>query len=52
MLAFAEVPRIAGSYVGLLEVSFEHPDQISPVVDLVSEEFLEPSAGSVREEEQ
>jgi hypothetical protein len=35
LLALAEVPRIAGADVGPLEVSLEHPDQVSPVVDLV-----------------
>jgi hypothetical protein len=49
LLALAEVPRIAGVYVGPLEVSFKHPDQISLVVDLVSEEFLEPPASGFRE---
>jgi hypothetical protein len=51
LLAFAEVPRVAGSYVGSFEVSLEHPDQIDPVVDLVGWELLEPSAGGVGEEE-
>ena len=51
LLAFAEVPRVAGSYVGSFEVTLEHPDQIDPIVDLVGRELLEPSAGGVGEEE-
>ena len=51
LLTFAEVPRVAGSYVGPLEVTLKHPDQIDPIVDLVGRELLEPSAGGVREEE-
>ena len=51
LLAFAEVPRVAGSYVGSFEVTLKHPDQIDPVVDLVGRELFEPSAGSVGEEE-
>jgi len=46
-----EVPRIAGAYVGPLEVSCKHLDQLSLVVDLVGGEFLEPPASGVREEE-
>ena len=51
LLALAEVPRIARADVSPLEVSFEHPDQVSPVMDLVGREFLEPPASSVREEQ-
>ena len=50
LLALAEVPRIAGADVGPLEVSLEHPDQVSPVMDLVGREFLEPPVSSVGEE--
>ena len=51
MLALAQVPRVVGAYIRSLEVSFKHPDQISPVVDLVGGELLEPLASSIREEE-
>ena len=51
LLAFAEVPRVAGSYVGSFEVTLEHSDQIDPIADLVGRELLEPFAGGVGEEE-
>ena len=38
-------------YIRSLEVSFKHPDQISPVMDLVDRELLEPPTSSVGEEE-
>ena len=50
LLALAEVPRIARTDVGPLEVSLKHPDQISPIVDMVSWQLLEPPTSSVREE--
>jgi len=50
LLALAEVPRIAGADVGLLEVSLKHPDQIGLVVDLVGWEFLKPPTSGVEEE--
>ena len=51
LLALAEVPRIAEADIGSLEVSLEHPDQIGPIMDLVSWELLEPPASGVGEEE-
>ena len=51
LLAFAEVPRVAESYVGSFEVALKHPDQIGPIVNLVGRELLKPSAGGVGEEE-
>jgi len=50
LLAFAEVPRVARSYIGSFEVSLEHPDQIDPIVDLVGRELLEPSSSGVGED--
>ena len=50
LLALAEVPRIARADVSPLEISFEHPDQVGPVVDLVGWEFLEPPTSYVGEE--
>ena len=38
--------------VSPLEISFEHPDQVSPVVDLVGRELFEPPSSGVREEKQ
>ena len=51
LFALAEIPRVAGAYVGPFEVALEHSDQIDPIVDLIGREFLEPSAGGVREKE-
>jgi len=51
LLALAEVPRIAGTCEGPLEVSIKYLDQVSPVVDLVGRELLEPPTSGVREEE-
>jgi len=51
LLAFADVPRVAESYVGSFEVALKHPDQIGPIVNLVGRELLKPSAGGVGEEE-
>jgi hypothetical protein len=50
MLAFAEVPRVAWSYVGPFEVALEYSDQIDTIVDLVGRELFEPSTGGVGEE--
>jgi len=50
LLAFPEIPRVAGADVSPLEISFEHSDQVSPVVDLVGRKLLEPPASGVREE--
>ena len=51
LLALAKVPRIARADVGPVEVSVEHSDQIGPIMDLISWEFLEPPASSVGDEE-
>jgi hypothetical protein len=51
LLAFFEIPRVARADVSPLEVPFEHPDQVSLVVDLVGRELLELSTSGVGEEE-
>jgi len=51
LLALAEVPRIARADVSPLKNSFEHPDQVGPVVDLVGREFLDPPTSCVGEEQ-
>jgi hypothetical protein len=42
-----EVPRVTGAHVGPLEVPFEHPLQVIPVVDLSRWEVLEPCLSGV-----
>ena len=34
LLAFAEIPQVAGADVGSFEISLEYPDQVGPVIDL------------------
>ena len=35
LLAFAEIPQVAWSDEGPFQIPFEHPDQVSPFMDLV-----------------
>jgi hypothetical protein len=51
LLPLAEVPQIARADVSPFEISFEHPDQVGPIVDLVGREFLEPPTSYVGEEQ-
>jgi hypothetical protein len=43
--AASEVPRVSRANVHALEVPFEDPDQVFPVVDLRRRKVLEPCSG-------
>jgi hypothetical protein len=51
LLAASEVPRVAGTHVGPLEISLEHPHEIVPVVDLSRRKILELGSSGVGEEQ-
>jgi hypothetical protein len=49
LLAVAQLPLLAGAHVRALEVANEDPTLISPVLDLVARQVLEPRACGVTE---
>jgi hypothetical protein len=51
LLAASEIPRVAGAYVGSLEVPLEHSHEVVPVMDLSRWEVLEPGSSGVRQEQ-
>jgi hypothetical protein len=47
LLTTPEVSRVARAHIGPFKVLFEHPFQVTPVVDLLRWEVLEPCSGGV-----